>query len=160
MKRLSALGAAILIVFLCACTKQPKTDIYEFADRLNSTLSEDLIDPSAYYCLENDYYYFPSQGFMLTLSTDGARTVNRCEITLTPTEQPPNTENMLKNFAAMCSVLCNSTPESISEVFSKNSLDESKVSFSDSTLAFSDGNYEYFIYSNSEVISLMCEIAN
>lgn len=160
MKRLSAITAAILLIFLCACTRQPKTDIYGFADRLNSSLSEDLIDPSTYYCLENDYYYFPSQGFMVTLSTDEARTVNRCEITLTPTEQPPDTKSVLNTFAAMCAVLCNGTPESIDEVFSKNALDESKISFSDSTLAFSDGNYEYFIYSNSEVISLLCEAVN
>jgi len=160
MKRLSALVTAILLIFLCACTKQPKTDIYGFADRLNSSLSADLIDPSAYYCLENDYYYFPSQGFMVTLSTDEARTVNRCEITLTPTEQAPDAENTLETFKAMCCVLCNGTPESMAEVFSKNALGTDKISFTDSTLAFSDGNYEYFIYSNSEVISLMCESAN
>ncbi len=157
MKRFTVLAAAIFLIFLCACTRQPKTDIYGFADRLNSSLSEALIDPSAYYCLENDYYYFPSQSFMLTLSTDEARTVNRCEITLTPTEQAPDAENTLEAFKTMCCVLCNGTPESVSEVFSKNSLDESKISFSDSTLAFSDGNYEYFIYSSSEIISLMCE---
>ncbi len=157
MKRFTALAAAILLLFLCACTKQTKTDIYGFADRLNSSLSEALIDPSAYYCFENEYYYFPSQGFMLTLSTDEARTVNRCEITLTPTEQAPDAENTLEAFKAMCCVLCNGTPENVSDIFSKNSLDESKISFSDSALAFSDGNYEYFIYSSSEIISLMCE---
>lgn len=160
MKRFSAFVSALLIICLCACTKQPKTDIYGFCNRLNSNLSEDLVDPSAYYCLDNDCYYFPSRGFMLTLSIDEARTVTRCEITLTPDEQTPDAEKTLKVFCAMCGVLCNKEPESISEVFSENSLNADKISFTESTLTFSDGNYEYFVYSNAEVISLMCEITN
>ncbi len=157
MKRFSVLVITVLLVFLCACTKQPKTDIFEFSDRLNSQLSENIIEPSDYYNSGNDYYYFPSSCFMLTLSTDDTRIVRRCEITLTQPEHPDE-EYVLEVYSSMCAVLCNKTSGEITEIFSKNSFDASKIVFSDSTISFSSDNADFFIYSNSEIISLMCEI--
>ena len=157
MKRFSVLVITVLLVFLCACTKQPKTDIFEFSDRLNSQLAENIIEPSDYYNSGNDYYYFPSSCFMLTLSTDDTRIVRRCEITLTQPEHPDE-EYVLEVYSSMCAVLCNKTSDEITELFSKNSFDASKIVFSDSTISFSSDNADFFIYSNSEIISLMCEI--
>lgn len=157
MKRFSVLVITVLLVFLCACTKQPKTDIFEFSDRLNSQLAENIIEPSDYYNSGNDYYYFPSSCFMLTLSTDDTRIVRRCEITLTQPEHPDE-EYVFRVYSSMCGVLCNKTSGEITELFSKNSFDASKIVFSDSTISFSSDNADFFIYSNSEIISLMCEI--
>lgn len=157
MKRFSVLAITILLAFLCACTKQPKTDIFEFSDRLNSQLAENIIEPSDYYNSGNDYYYFPSSCFMLTLTTDEARIVRRCEITLTQPEHPDE-EYSFKVFSAMCGVLCNKTSDEITELFSKNSFDASKIVFSESTISFSSDNADFFIYTNSEIISLMCEV--
>lgn len=157
MKRFSVLAITILLVFFCACTKQPKTDIFEFSDRLNSQLAENIIEPSDYYNSGNDYYYFPSSCFMLTLTTDKARIVRRCEITLTQPEHPDE-EYSFKVFSAMCGVLCNKTSDEITELFSKNSFDASKIVFSESTISFSSDNADFFIYTNSEIISLMCEV--
>ena len=129
MKRFYVLAITVLLIFLCACTKQPKTDIFEFSDRLNSQLAENIIEPSDYYNSGNDYYYFPSSCFMLTLTTDEARIVRRCEITLTQPEHPDG-EYSFKVFSAMCAVLCNKASDEIAELFSNNSFDASKIVFS------------------------------
>ena len=59
---------------------------------------------------------------------------------------------------AMCAVLCNKASDEIAELFSNNSFDASKIVFSDSTVSFSSDNADFFIYTNSEIISLMCEV--
>ncbi len=147
-----------ILITLCSCTKSAETDVYEFVSRLNTQLGEKAVAPDSYYKLENDYFFFISPDFLLTLSANENLTAEKCELTLTKNESPLNSDEVFSFYTVMCAVLCNKEVSEITAVFEKNGLSAKSVDFIDSTFVFTWENFDFFVYSNSQSITLLCEI--
>ena len=159
----------ILLLFclmLSACSQQRSVDIYEFSHRLFKAEGNELYEPSSYYFDgEYGYSYFLSindtRNAVLTLTTDEDLSVNSFDITVTKAGQPltdGEREFLFKLFVCACSVLEQSDLELVSNELASNGFSAEIIDFTSYNLEIENEKQSFFIYSNSEIISLYFEL--
>lgn len=148
-----------IVILLCSCTAEPKCDLIEFCRRANRR-SEIEIDSSAYYLDgENEYCYFLQVGasdFILTLTTDDESCVNELRLTAVNDSAGIDGAALFDYYLTLCSVLTNVGKNELKELFAKNGITETCITFADNSYETEGERFSCFIYTQQQLVSLCC----
>ena len=156
-KRILLVFLSIMLVFLCACSKENKFGVEQFVDRMNSQFEYSLntadfilhIDEN-----ENNNLFCELDSSLITLSLDNNNDIKGISLLSTDSQ---NIANTLDFFCDMCCVFTGNDYDTQKAILDNCNIKTDTIKYADSNNVITVGKYKYTIVCNKYSVTLFCD---